>query len=172
MTGSRTPDRPTCELWMLPYYYPPADHAGTRRVTAFAKYLPEAGYRPIILTTNIRGSTPSDTAQHIFRADEISSLLARPYRALRLRRMPQQQRANAAAIAADSWISRMLMACLIPDLHITWYPLAVRQGLRLLRSRPIKLLFSSSPPTTSHLVALRLKHLTCATLVILARKRG
>ena len=159
-TDSGAPDRGNRELLMLPYYYPPADHAGTRRMTAFARYLPEVGYRPIILTTNIRGSTPSDAAQYIFRAGEISSLLARPYRALRLRRVPQQQRGNVAAIAADSWVSRMLMACLIPDLHVTWYPLAVRQGLRLLRSRPIKLLFSSSPPATSHLVALRLKRLT------------
>jgi len=159
-TDSGAPDRGNRELLMLPYHYPPADHAGTRRMTAFARYLPEAGYRPIILTTNIRGRTPSDAAQYIFRAGEISSLLARPYRALRLRRVPQQQRANAAAVSADSWVSRMLMACLIPDLHVTWYPLAVRQGLHLLRSRPIKLLFSSSPPATSHLVALRLKRLT------------
>ncbi|RRR77579.1 MAG: glycosyltransferase [Candidatus Viridilinea halotolerans] len=148
------------KVLVVAYHYPPADHAGTRRVTSFARYLPDLGYRPVILTTNARGSQVTDNEHLIFRASELSGLLARPYRAWQLRNLPKQQQANAAAIAADSRVSRRLNDWLIPDIHITWLPLALRKGLQLLREQPIKLIFSSSPPATSHLVALRLKQLT------------
>lgn len=148
------------ELLMLAYHYPPADHTGTRRMTAFARYLPASGYRPVVLTTNVRGTTPTDVEQRIFRASELTGLLARPYRALRLRRVSAGQRANTHVIPADSRASLLLNAWMIPDIHITWLPFAVRLGFKLLRERPIKLIFSSSPPTTSHLVALTLKRLT------------
>ncbi len=38
--------------------YPPIHSAGTERVLKFSQYLPEFGYRPVILTTGRYGGLP------------------------------------------------------------------------------------------------------------------
>ena len=43
--------------------YPPIRSAGTERVLKFSQYLPEFGYRPIILTTGRYGGYPDDRAE-------------------------------------------------------------------------------------------------------------
>lgn len=148
------------EILFVAYHYAPAEHAGTRRVMAFAKYLPSAGYNPVVLTTALRGRFAADAAQGIVRADELLGLLVRRYRALRLRGVPAAQRAATPVFDATTGVTRRLMGLLIPDVQITWLPLALRQGLQVIRGRPIELIFSSSPPPTAHLVALGLKRRT------------
>ncbi|MEM6505016.1 MAG: glycosyltransferase [Planctomycetota bacterium] len=49
-------------LLILSYYFPPQGGAGTQRFAKFAKYLPDYGYRPIILTADT--STTNDSAPH------------------------------------------------------------------------------------------------------------
>lgn len=148
------------EVLMLSYYYPPMDFAGTRRITAFVKYLPAQGYRPVVLTSNSRGALDSDRVEGVFRAREVLDLLKQPYRALKLRHLPAERRWLAPALAAQSPLARLLHHMLIPDMLVTWYPLALRKGLKLLRQRPIQLIYSTSPCETTHLVARRLKLLT------------
>lgn len=148
------------DVLMVAYHYAPAEHAGTRRAGAFAKYLPAAGYRPLVLTTTLRGSLADDAARGIVRADELIGLLARPYRALRLRRVPAERRANTAVFDAGAGPAKLLMNLMIPDINVTWHPLAVRKGLQLIRQGSIRLIFSTSPPPTAHLVALSLKRRT------------
>ncbi len=144
----------------IAYFYPPADHAGTRRVVKFVKYLPASGYQPIVLTTATRGSLADDAETLTFRAGELSDVVARPYRAIKLRNVSTAERANTWAVSPESRLAPLLRACLIPDMHVTWYPLAVRQGRKVLRSQLVQILYSSSPPETNHLVALRLKRET------------
>lgn len=144
------------EVLMLAYHYAPADHTGTRRVAAFVKYLPGLGYDPVVLTTNARGSLANDAAQRVYRAAELGRIVAAPLRRLRARPAAQAG-GGPAPLVTDSGLLRLLHAIMVPDMCVTWYPLAVRRGLALLRERPIRLIFSSSPPVTSHLVALRLK---------------
>lgn len=49
---------------------------------------------------------------------------------------------------------------LIPDAQVGWMPHAIWRGLRSVRQRGGRLLFSTSPPASSHLVALALKRMT------------
>jgi glycosyltransferase involved in cell wall biosynthesis len=130
-------------------------------MAAFAKYLPEFGYDPLVLTTDAKGCLPDDATRRIYRASELGRLVGASLRRLIARPVASgAQGGGPAPIVGDSRLLRFLHAVMVPDMCVTWYPLAVRRGLALLRERPIRLLLSSSPPVTSHLVALRLKRLS------------
>ncbi len=53
-----------------------------------------------------------------------------------------------------------------PDKHITWLPLAVWRGYRLIQKQKIDVIFSSSPPHSLHLMTAILKKLTGVRLII------
>lgn len=144
----------------LTYYFAPFENPGTRRITAFKKYLPEYGYKPIVLTTDMRGVLPDDEVQRIFRAGDLLGVIGKRYRAFALRSTPLEQRAKADAIAPDSWLSQLLAQMMIPDMHVLWFPLAVLRGLMLLQAGTFRAIVSSSPPPTNHLVALALQRIT------------
>ncbi len=145
---------------MIAYYYPPVHHSGTRRIEKFVKYLPAYGYQPVLLTTKGRGSLPNDAATLTFRIDDITGILKRAYRAYALRHVHQNQRANVPAFSQDNLLERWRTAACIPDHQIMWFPNAVWKGLRILRSHPIRVLYSTSPPETDHVIALTLKRKT------------
>jgi glycosyltransferase involved in cell wall biosynthesis len=145
---------------MIAYFYPPVDHTGTRRVTAFVRYLPMCGYQPVVLTTSTHGTLSDDAERMVYRAANLTDLIRRPYSMLKLRRVQQEQRANAWLISPDNPLVRMQSAWFIPDTHITWYPLALRRARQIVRQVPVQVLYSTSPPETNHMVALRLKQMT------------
>ncbi len=145
---------------LIAYYYPPVQNSGTKRVVKFATYLPEHGYQPVVLTTRGRGELPDDAANHISRIDDLAGLIKRPYRNWKLRSLAPDQRANVPALGPESRIERWRSALSIPDHQIIWYPFAVWLGHSLLRSHPIRLIFSTSPPETTHLIAWTLKKRT------------
>jgi glycosyltransferase involved in cell wall biosynthesis len=142
---------------MVAYLYPPRESTATRRIVKFVKYLPQWGYRPVVLTTRTRGTLPDDAETLTFRSDEVTGPLHRAYRAYKLRHVPAQQRARVAATSPESRLERWRTACLIPDHQVPWYPLAVQQGTRIMHAHPIRVIYSTSPPETAHLVALQLK---------------
>lgn len=149
-----------CYALMIAYYYPPIEQTGTRRVVKFVKYLPQWGYQPVILTTRTRGSLPDDDATLTFRCDDLIGPFKRAYRAYKLRNVTQEQQPNIGLLSPTSKIEQFKRRYFIPNPTIIWYPLAVRTGLRVVRSLPIRVLYSTSPSETEHLIALRLKQLT------------
>jgi glycosyltransferase involved in cell wall biosynthesis len=145
---------------LITYLYPPVENAGTRPVEKFVKYLPEFGYRPVILTTRNYGYLPDDANKLIFRADELLGFFKRVYRALKLRHVPVYQRGVIGLLPSGGRLERWKFTYMVPDPKIIWYLPAVQQGRKVLHSQPVRLLYSISPPETSHLVALKLKQET------------
>lgn len=147
-------------ILVISYYYAPTENPGTRRVEAFVRYLPQYGYRPVVLTTSSYGALANDEERLVFRAPDMMDVgrwLARRVR-----------RAQPAALGErlppiltpDSRLTRVLEKTLIPDVHIGWLPGAVLRGRQLLRAGTFRALFSSSLPLSVHLVALALKRLS------------
>jgi glycosyltransferase involved in cell wall biosynthesis len=151
---------PPTHVLMIAYFYPPRVSTGSIRVVKFIKYLPENGYQPAVLTTRMRGTLPDDRETLTFRSDELVGIVQRAYRSWKLRHVPPERRATLAVANRESRIERWRTALSIPDHQIFWYPLAVQKGLSVIRSLPIRLLYSTSPPETGHLVAMRLKQRT------------
>ncbi|MDW8146107.1 MAG: glycosyltransferase family 4 protein [Roseiflexaceae bacterium] len=146
-------------ILVISYYYAPTENPGTRRVGAFVRYLPQYGYRPVVLTTSGYGALADDEERLIFRAPDILDIgrwLAR--RARRTQPTAPGERLPPI-LTPDSGLTRVLEKALIPDIHIGWLPSAVLRGRQVLRAGTFRALFSSSPPPSAHLVALALKQL-------------
>ncbi len=174
------------KVLIIAYDFPPTRTSGVYRPLKFAKYLPEFGWQPIILTVKnyprefmdetLLDQLPPETL--IRRA--YSWELIRLEKALftRLFKRTPQPAQSAEAPDPDKRKSRTTLLSLIrkyllsplswftnsflyvPDDKIGWLPLAVYKGLKTIRREKIDLIFSTSPPETNHIVALFLKLLT------------
>lgn len=165
-------------LLLIAYAFPPHARSGTHRNLRFAKYLSELGWEISVLSAkpqHFRRGTPVDEAllAQVPSAVGISrTAVLRPLEALvRLRsfirsigrRLDQNNASAKVAPAAQNteggkglkdWISSALS---FPDAEVGWVPGAVLKGMSLIRRRRIKLIFSSGPPHSCHLVGWALK---------------
>ena len=151
---------------MICYYYPPMNTGGVERSVNFARYLPESGWSPIVLTTNLYGSSDGANGERIIRANEVRSV----YQGLATgaRRLLRGNGRTDAQLhlppsngmlkrITPEWIDRWLM---IPDGHIKWCVFAFWPALGLIRRGEADLIYTTSPPASSHLLGLVLKKLT------------
>ena len=174
------------KVLIIAYDFPPARTSGVYRPLKFAKYLPEFGWQPIILTVK---NYPRDFIDETL-LDQLptETLIKRAYswelirleKALftRLFKRTPQPVSSAGNSAPEKRKSRTTPLSLIrkyflsplswftssflyvPDDKIGWLPLAVYEGLKTIRRERIDLIFSTSPPETNHVVALLLKLMT------------
>ncbi len=161
------------DVLAIAYAYPPFTGTGTHRMVNFARYLPDFGYRATMLTTNSRGTLPDDEENRVVRADDIIGTARRLYQKLAGAHPQHAQDAHPTTAAdggtappPDSLIQRMRTLLSIPEQRIVWYPQAVRAARHLAQQHPFRIIFSTSPPETDHLVALALKRATGLPWVI------
>lgn len=134
-------------LWVS-YLFPPL-FCGVGRQVKIAKYLPAYGWLPVVLSVEKSKFHPL-------------------YDAMVVKDIPQ----NVEVHRTWSLESRLLMYGLpvllhinpkwlhIPDRFVGWFPFAVREGLRIIRSQKVDAIYSTSLPNTCHLAAYVLKRRT------------
>ena len=132
---------------MVAYLFPPLGGSGSLRPLKLAKYLPEFGWRPLILTVNnpdwYYGHDPDLLAELapetlIFRSPMVKAAwIYRMLNPFRIRRI-------------DRWIRKILLH---PDEQIGWLPFACRKAFDVVRQHRVKAVYSTSGPLTAHLVA-------------------
>lgn len=145
---------------MVAYYFPPAGGPGVQRVLKFAKYLPEFGWMPAVLTVR-------EDAEYPVRDP---SLIADVPEGVRIERTPITEfyrfyrGATRTATPLDGTprspheglAARLLRAVragvFIPDGRVGWIPHAIRPGLRLARATGASAILSSGPPFTTNLI--------------------
>jgi len=124
---------------MIAFHYPPlCGGSGVHRTEAFAKYLPQFGWQPQILTASPRayGLSSAEPAANVCR-----SLALDTSRHLAIRgRYP-------------AWLAQ-------PDRWISWWPGAVLAGLAQIRAHRPDAIWSTYPIATAHLIGLTLHKLT------------
>lgn len=134
-------------LW-ISYVFPPLN-CGVGRQVKIAKYLPNYGWLPIVLSvkrSKLRPLYDVSTVKDI--ADNVEVYRTWSFEsALLMRHIPYFLHLN------PKWLQ-------IPDPFIGWFPFAVREGQRIIRSQKVDAIFSSSLPSTCHLVANALKQRT------------
>lgn len=151
------------KVLIITYYWPPAGGPGVQRVLKFAKYLPQFGWEPIILTVE-NGNFPA-IDEDLF--DEIPSNL-KVYKTKTLEPFALYNRIQGKdkASAIDTFtitktdasfkekLGRMVRSyCFIPDARKGWKPFAVKAGLEIIEKEKIDIIFSSSPPHSLQLIA-------------------
>lgn len=150
---------------IIAYYFPPLGLSGVQRIAKLAKYLPENGWHPVVLTAEPGGYFAFDASLlaeveaagvEIHRTPSLD-----PTRWLGRRRpirMPNEARRR--------WWARVNHLVFVPDSRVGWYPWAVREGKRLLRARRFDAILSSAPPYTGHLVGASLSRWSGLPLLV------
>ena len=130
---------------MVAFHYPPCvGSSGLQRSLCFSKYLPKFGWDPIILSAHKRAYAQTGKEQL---CDIPSSVLV--------------ERAFALDTARHlSLGGRYLCQMALPDRWISWVLGAVPAGLRLIRQHKPKVLWTTYPIASAHLIGYVLHRLT------------
>ena len=132
---------PPPRLLIIAFHYPPSNTSGTLRTLKFTKYLGGCGWNSSVVTVPARCYQSID-----------SSLSAQ---------IPSHVRVHAAtcfdAKAVFSIWGKYPAFVATPDRFVSWLPFGVYRVLRAIRDEDIRVLLSTSPVPTAHLIALSAK---------------
>ena len=161
------------KVLIISYYFPPCGGAGVQRTLKFVKYLPQFGWQPVVLTArnaDYPAYDPSLLMEVPERMPVYKAWIFEPYSLYRKwTGRPAGEAVDIATLTLSEaerrqWPERLAEwvreAFFVPDARIGWFPFALWKGLTVVRREGIKLLYSSAPPYTCHLIGLFLKRLT------------
>jgi glycosyltransferase involved in cell wall biosynthesis len=130
---------------MVAFHYPPCfGSSGILRTLKFSRYLPQHGWRPIVLTATRR-------AYEEARDDQLSEI------------PPEVAVHRAFALDGRRHLAirgRSLRVLALPDRWTSWLAGAVPTGLRLIRKHRPAAIWSTYPIATAHLIGLILQRLS------------
>ena len=163
------------KVLIITYYWPPLGGAGVQRVLKFAKYLPEFGWQPIVLTVE-NGDAPvidKSLFTDIPKECKIYKTKAfQPYNIYKKftskpadEKIPSDvliKKNNSLKEKLSNWIR---LNVFLPDAKVGWIPFAFKEGLKIINKENIALIFSSSPPHTVQLIAKKLAKKTGLKLI-------
>lgn len=135
----------TKSVLIIAFHFPPAaGSSGVHRAHAMAEYLPTFGWRPVVLTASIKAHSSTNN-------QELNHL----HPSVVVRRSHAFDAARHLSLAGKypdffAW----------PDRWSTWWPSAVVTGLNLIRRYRPKLIWSTYPIATAHLIGSTLQRLT------------
>jgi len=145
-------------LLVVAYYTPPLGLSGVMRVTKLCKFLPEAGWQPLILTVKPVAYYSYDPrllddlkASRIYRTES-----ADPNRLLNLVRSRAKKLTPALARGLGAG-PRLLNHVLFPDSKVGWYPFGSVAGRHIIDREKPAAIFATAPPFTALLLGVRLK---------------
>ena len=158
------------KVLIITYYWPPSGGAGVQRALKFAKYLPEFGWEPVILTvenpdspvddTSLLNDIPKGTKVYKTKSLEPFELYKKFAGKKSDSKIPNDVLLNkknlSLKVRLAQWIRLNLF---IPDAKIGWKKYAVKKGLEIIKTENIDLIFTTSPPQTVALIGRKLSKL-------------
>jgi len=167
-------------ILVITYAFPPVAYVGVHRTLKYCRYLSSHQWMPVVLTS--RPSGPSFKDEKLCQqippdvevcrtADFDPARLIERLSCLRRRSAsaptstPTQAGANdtspSAAPSQLAKLKRCVEALLTqsPDSHVFWLPFALLRGIRILLGRKVDVIYSTSPPHSSHIAAFLLAKL-------------
>ncbi len=159
------------ELLVVAYNFPPCSAPGTYRTLAFVKYLAQEGWRSTVLCAGNFSDPERDDAllakvppgTKVVHTTDLNLLawkdrLLKPWQANRANGAPSSPSSNRPSLVGGARLLKNYLGVRlrIPDECQGWYPHTVMTGGRIIRAGQFDALYSTAPPWTAHLVALRL----------------
>lgn len=136
-------DRPG--VLLVAFHFPPdASSTGRLRTLGFARHLPDFGWRPVVLAPSARAYAQTD----IHGLEDVPAGL------------PVYRTPAIDASRHLAWRGKYMGVLALPDRWSSWWLTAVARGLALIRQHRIKMIWSTYPIGTAHLIALMLARLT------------
>lgn len=161
---------------MLAYQFPP-DTGSVQRVRKFVQYLPEFGWKPVVVTRRLDFSRSADytfvqdvsgAAQVVrvgfpdwfarFRAKVVApSAPVESVTTLQTRIYPLPRSGFLRVVR--NWYRTLRAWVVWPDSAVSWLPSAALASLRLISTKGIQVVYTVSPPHSVHLIGVFLKRL-------------
>jgi len=155
------------KVLILAYYYPPVGMGGVQRAVKFVKYLPEFGWKPIVIT--VKGaeyysydeSLLKDTSNiKIVRTESLDPLRITFIFKKIFRRKKNIMNKIYKSVKLKKLYDTINRWIFIPDSKMLWIPFAVLKSLKIIKNENISIVFTTSPPNSSHIAGLFLKKIT------------
>jgi glycosyltransferase involved in cell wall biosynthesis len=170
-------------ILLAAYHFPPSAAVGGLRISRFARFLPEFGWRPYVLTVKDADRDDKEGTDHsrldgldgisITRTRELSGILdaymwiKRKVQSLRMNRpsssaavsVPvRSARRESLAQRLKRYVTSLLV--LLPDEHKNWAVYTAIPAIRLIRRHRIGYILTSAPPHSVHFIGLVAKMFT------------
>ncbi|HTR80314.1 MAG TPA: glycosyltransferase [Bacteroidota bacterium] len=153
------------KVLIITYYFPPSGGPGVQRVLKFAKYLPQFGWEPVVLTVK-DGDYPARDESLL---KEIPSSLKvyrtsilepynfyrkitgkRPGTAVDVDNIPKKGEKKKLSELVAEFVRATFF---IPDARAGWLLNAAREAKKIIEKEQIEAIYSSSPPYTCAVIA-------------------
>lgn len=153
-------------ILIISYYWPPGGGAGVQRWLKMARYLPEYGIEPVILTVQPEYATYPVTdislEKDIPPTLEVHRTKATDYFRMFSRNKSAVPSAGFASQGKPSFIEKLARFVrgnfFIPDPRKGWNSFAYRKACELVKSQNITTIITTSPPHSTQLIGLKLKN--------------
>ena len=153
------------KVLIITYYWPPSGGAGVQRWLKFAKFLPEKGWEPVILTVDPEyAAYPAIDSSLVKELPENISVHKTPATDWFRIYSSDKSKVPSAGFAANPQnslkgkISRFVRGnFFIPDPRKGWNKFAFRKACDLIEKEKIVTIVTTSPPHSTQLIGLKLK---------------
>lgn len=158
-------------ILLLAYFYPPLGGSASLRAEKLARYLPDYGIAPFILSA--RGSRYPIHEQSIPSAPRFLAAAHEPPRLPHWLKLllgkggekPVEGRNGTSSARKDS-LEKILNWIMFPDTRVGWLPGAVQLGIKTVRKMHLQAIISTAPPYTSHIAGALISHITGVPLLL------
>lgn len=155
------------KVLIITYYWPPSGGAGVQRWLKFAKYLPQYGWQPVILTVDPAYASYPQRDESLAAEIDPACLVytTKSFELYNLykfisgkKEVPFGGFANASKEGSFQKLSKFLRGnFLLPDPRKGWNKYAYKKAVELIRHFNIDTVVTTSPPHSTQLIGLRLK---------------
>ena len=155
------------KVLIITYYWPPSGGAGVQRWLKFAKYLPEYGWQPIILTVDQEYASYPQRDESLLSEVNPACLVytTKSFELYNLykfisgkKEVPYGGFANETRESFFQKASKFLRGnFLVPDPRRGWNKYALGKAIELIREFNIDTVVTTSPPHSTQLIGLKLK---------------
>lgn len=156
------------KVLIITYYWPPSGGAGVQRWLKFAKYLPEFGWEPHIYTPSNPEAPAKDNSLQKDVVEEVVVVkreIFEPYSFYK-KFTGNKGNVNAGFLSEEKdsrkkWTEKLSIwirgNLFIPDARVLWVRPSARFLENYIRENNIKVVVSTGPPHSMHLIAAKLK---------------
>jgi hypothetical protein len=151
----------------ITYYWPPSGKASLHWPLKMIKYLPDSDWIPTVITINKDSFSHNDDSLLKDINPSLKVIRTKALEPFNLYRTFLRKEKDSPLIASETislenkglkhrlsiWIRMNLF---IPDARIGWYPYAVSQGKKLLKSIKYDAIVTIGPPHSTHLIGMKL----------------
>lgn len=147
---------------IISYYFPPLYSSGGIRIFKFAKYLPQVGWEPVVVTVKIALGVPTDNTLleelnkkiQIFRVNNpLNFGIERGINKKISNKVGFKSRLLSKSLNLWKCIKNIIsLLFLVPDSFICWALLAYRTGNRIIKEQKIDVVYTTSIPVSTHVV--------------------